>query len=126
LYGGFNDESGRLSDTWSWNGSTWTQLHPADSPGVDSPAWQAAYDAAAKQLILYGGDLNGQYSQGTWSWSGSTWTQLHPAASPGPRGYGAMTYDSALRKALLLDGSDATTDPRGVWEWNGTTWQPNR
>ncbi len=56
MYGGFSGSTGRLSDTWSWNGSTWTQLQPAASPGVVSPVWQSAYDPAARQLIVYGGD----------------------------------------------------------------------
>jgi YVTN family beta-propeller protein len=124
MYGGYND-TGRLSDTWSFNGQTWTQLHPAHSPGADSPVWQAAYDSASQQLVLYGGDLGlaGPYSQSTWTWSGSTWTRLHPASNAGPRGYGAMTYDQATRSIVLFGGSNGTTDPRGLWEWNGTTWQ---
>jgi hypothetical protein len=120
LYGGFNGV--RLSDTWSWDG-TWTRLHPANSPGVDSPAWQAAYDSASGQLVLYGGDLDGTYASSTWIWNG-TWTRLHPPASPGPRAYGAMTYDPAVRQVVLFGGSNATTDPRSVWAWNGINWHP--
>jgi hypothetical protein len=128
LYGGFNVVSGRLSDTWSWNGTTWTQLNPATSPGVVSPAWQAAYDSASQQVVLYGGDPAppseppGPYQQDTWIWTGVTWTQLTPATNPGPRGYGAMTYDPAQRRIVLFGGNDNTSDPRGVATWDGTNW----
>jgi galactose oxidase-like protein len=123
MYGGFNN-TGRLSDTWAWNGRSWTQLHPATSPGVVSPVWQAAYDSASHQLLLYGGDLGigGPFSHQTWTWNGTTWLRLHPAASPGPRGYGAMTYNRATGRAVLFGGSNGSTDPHSVWQWDGTNW----
>src|SRR5579885_2595949 len=53
LFGGagYNND---LNDTWSWDGNTWTQLHPATSPPARSEA-SIAYDAATKQVILFGG-----------------------------------------------------------------------
>jgi Kelch motif len=128
LYGGFNTTSGRLSDTWSWNGTTWTQLHPATSPGKDSPAWQAAYDGASDQFVVYGGDPAppsqppGPYQQRTWIWTGTTWTRLTPATTAGPRGYGAMTYDQAAGDLVLFGGNNDTRDPSRAMEWNGTSW----
>jgi hypothetical protein len=123
LYGGFSNGI-RLSDTWSFNGATWTQLTPAQSPGVVSPAWQAAYDSASHQLILYGGDVSvsPQYAASMWAWTGTTWAQLHPLLGPGPRGYGAMTYDQAQRCIVLFGGNDGTSDPRDVLGWDGTAW----
>ncbi len=122
LFGGFNGI--RLADTWSWDGNTWTQLHPATSPGVVSTAWQAAYDGASHQLVIFGGDPGlGTFSNATWAWTGTTWTRLHPAASPAHRAYGSMTYDPALRRLVLFGGSTGESDPTAIWEWNGTTWQ---
>jgi hypothetical protein len=121
LFGGFN--GARLSDTWSWDGVTWTQLNPATSPGVVSTAWQAAYDGASHQLILFGGDESGTFSNSTWSWDGTTWNQLQPAVSPAQRSYGSLTYDRALHRLVLFAGSTGQTDPKTIWEWNGTTWQ---
>jgi hypothetical protein len=46
MYGGYNTSTGHLGDTWSWDGKTWTQLHPATT-GHHQPFWSAAYDAAA-------------------------------------------------------------------------------
>jgi hypothetical protein len=123
LYGGFSNGI-RLSDTWSFNGTTWTQLTPAQSPGVVSPAWQAAYDSASHQLVLYGGDVSvpPQYAASMWAWTGTTWAQLHPLLGPGPRGYGAMTYDQAQRRIVLFGGNDGTSDPRDVLGWDGKDW----
>ena len=122
MYGGLSASRGRLSDTWSWNGTTWTRLHPATSPGAVGAAWQAAYDGASHQVILFGGDA-GDYSQDTWIWTGWTWQLLHPSAFPIPRAYGAMTYDRPLQRVVLFGGINAITDPVNLWEWNGVTWQ---
>ncbi len=122
MFGGYNGT--RLSDTWSWDGTTWTQLNPATSPGVVSTAWQAAYDGASHQLILFGGESeSGTFSSSTWAWDGTTWNQLQPAVSPAQRSYGSLTYDRALRRLVLFAGSTGQTDPTTIWEWNGTTWQ---
>ena len=53
MFGG-SGADGVLGDTWSWDGSSWSRLHPATSP----PARQGslmAYDAAAHSVVLYGG-----------------------------------------------------------------------
>ncbi len=121
LFGGFNGD--RLGDTWSWDGTTWTQLNPATSPGIVSTAWQAAWDGASRQLILFGGDESGVFSSSTWTWDGTTWHQLHPAVSPAQRSYGSLTYDRALNRLVLFAGSTGHTDPSTIWEWNGTTWR---
>src|SRR6185437_2724068 len=115
MYGGYSSSTGGTEDTWSWNGSSWTELQPAASPGVVSPTWQSGYDPATGQLIVYGGAGGDGFSQSTWAWTGTTWVKLSPAANPGPRGYGAMTYDRDRKELLLLDGTDDNgANPRGV------------
>jgi hypothetical protein len=122
LFGGFNGQP--LSDTWSWDGTTWTQLSPATSPGMVSTAWQAAYDDASQQLVLYGGDASTRgFSNATWTWTGTTWTQLQPVTNPGRRAYGSLTYDQALQRLVLFGGSNGTKDLTTLWKWNGTSWQ---
>ena len=38
LFGGFDQQHGAdLNDTWTWNGTTWTQLSPATSPPARVP-----------------------------------------------------------------------------------------
>jgi hypothetical protein len=128
LFGGFSTSTGRLGDTWSWNGTTWTQLTPASSPGVVTTAWQAAYDAATQQVLLFGGDLGigFQPQNQTWAWNGTTWTQLHPPTSPGSRAYGSMAYSCTTHRIVLFGGYTniaRSNFPSVTWRWNGTTWQ---
>ncbi len=127
MFGGFSSATGRLSDTWSWNGATWTELSPATSPGVVTTAWQAAYDPASGQLLLFGGDPGGNQppEDGTWDWNGSTWTQLSPALSASARAYGSMTYNTTSQRIVLFGGTHngaETTFPSVTWIWNSTTW----
>lgn len=127
MFGGFSSSTGRLSDTWSWDGSTWTQLHPPASPGVLTVAWQAAYDPASAQLLLFGGDPgNGSPPlSGTWAWTGTTWTQLTPLVAPGGRAYGSMTYNPGSQRIYLAGGSSNGPENRfssTTWFWNGSIW----
>ena len=112
-------EYGGLSDTWSWNGTTWTKLSPLENPG-GSDSDSMAYDPATGTVLLFnGGCCNPGLGQ-TWSWNGTTWTRLSPPASP-PLGDGSsMAYDPATATVLLLLGYDYGFDQ--TWSWNGTTW----
>src|SRR5215468_9669616 len=126
LFGGFRGTGYAPGDTWSWNGTTWTQLSPAASPGVDLFAWQAAYDPASHQVVLFGGDGGGArpFLNGTWAWTGSNWSPLGAAASPPGRAYGTLTYDGADQRVVLFAGSERALQvfPSTIWSWNGSTW----
>jgi hypothetical protein len=118
-----------LGDTWSWNGSAWTQLFPPTSPPARDES-AMTYDAATGTIILFGGCTAGGNSCGdsnllgdTWSWNGSTWTQLFPATSPPARAYQGMAYDAATGSILLFGGqTSGFTILNDTWSWNGSTW----
>ena len=62
-----------LGDTWTWDGTDWTQRHPAHSPpGRDSMGM--AYDAARGQVVLFGGVRRPFYLGDTWTWDGTDWS----------------------------------------------------
>ena len=127
-------------ETWSWNGSKWTFLHPATSPpSVEDPS--IAYDAATQQVVLFGGELvsnpgnitqNGEASGATWLWNGTTWTEASAPVSAPARFGASMAYDPDLGATVLFGGvvGNVTADPpTGVitvfddmWSWNGTMW----
>lgn len=84
LFGGWSNvvaHSGYLGDTWSWDGSTWTQDQPASSP---SPRFGAAVasDPAGGGVLLFGGRSEHRDVDGTWSWDGSTWEQRIANGAP--------------------------------------------
>ena len=124
LFGGSATTStGFSNQTWTWNGSNWTQLHPATSPPGREDQ-QMAYDAATKTVILFTGFHGTGYWDDTWSWNGTTWTPLSPAHSPGIDVFARQAaYDTASNQ-LLLFGGDAghNTFLNTIWTWTGTDW----
>ena len=118
--------SSTLNDTWSWDGNTWTQLHPATSP---SPRYYLAmaYDAATSTVLLFGG-FNSGYFDDSWSWNGTTWTNVTPSPvtnsnTPAGRYAPTMTYDGATGMVLLFGGSvSAGTSLNDTWIWDGSAW----
>jgi hypothetical protein len=99
LFGGY--DNGVLGDTWTWDGTDWTQRTPAHSPPAGY-AHAMAYDAAHAQVVLFGG--YGGSGNDTWTWDGTDWTQRTPAHSPSPREGHAMAYDAAHAQVVLFGG----------------------
>ncbi len=52
---------------WTWNGSTWTQQHPAASPRARALA-SMAYDAATGAVVLTGSNGDGGDLNDTQTW----------------------------------------------------------
>ena len=118
LFGGA-DSSGRLNDTWTWDGSNWTHQSPASSPPARYVA-SMAYDPGTGQLVLFGG-YGTHYFGDTWTWNGSAWTQQSPASSPPARLGASMTYGSATAQLVLFGGYNGGY-LGDTWAWNGSTW----
>ncbi len=131
---GAGPKSITLDQTWTWNGSTWTQAHPAKSPPALADV-SLAYDASSRQVVLFGGYgqsvslsgnlaslITGPPSRQTWTWNGSTWTQAHPAKSPPALYGGSMAYDASSKRVVLFGGSNASGPIDSTWTWNGSTW----
>jgi hypothetical protein len=117
LFGGDSGTGIYYSDTWTWNGSTWTQRTPVHSPsGRTSVA--AAYDAIHAKVVLFGGY---PYLGDTWTWDGVDWTQAAPSASPLPRWGAGMAFDG-LYGAVLFGGGNGTSYFDDTWTWDGSEW----
>jgi hypothetical protein len=112
-----------LDDTWTWDGSTWTQATPAVSPPARNNAVMA-YDASTGDVVLFGGSGAGHTVLGdTWIWDGITWAQASPVTSPSPRVVATMGYDDSTHQLVLFGGSNAAMSALAdTWTWDGTTW----
>ena len=137
LFGGFGPVSGACgtpgsgscSDTWTWDGTTWTELTPATSPPARSNH-ALVYDPARGVLVLFGGAgacgvPGNPRCADTWEWNGTTWTEVTPATSPPARDRHALVYDAA-RDATLLFGGTTSGFASGLrsdtWVWEGGLW----
>ncbi len=128
LFGGGDGDpygSGVLGNTWTYNGTTWTEQSPATSPPARAYG-SMAYDAATGQLVLFGGTSAVNYPSSdladTWTWDGITWTQQSPATSPSARAYGSMAYDAGTGQLVLFGGYTNSGFSNDTWTWDGTTW----
>jgi hypothetical protein len=140
LFGGYdgyasNTTQPLLNDTWTWDGTTWTQQHPTVSPPARFEA-SMAYDATTQTVVLFGGGGGGTPPAGlapnmapplndTWVWDGTTWTQQRSTHSPAAREDASMAYDAAMQAVVLFGGNDGishTPDLTDTWTWNGATW----
>jgi hypothetical protein len=107
-------------DTWTWNGSTWTELFPKTSPS--GSGFSMVYDPAMGEMVLFGGYYVGDHNT-TWTWNGSNWTELSPDTNPPARANAAMAYDPATGDVVLFGGTN--TSPSSLddtWTWNGVNW----
>ncbi len=114
------------SDTWTWDGSSWTQV---GAPGPSARrAFGMAYDSVRQRVVLYGGaTIN--FPTGadeTWEWDGVAWTQRQVSGPPGLY-YTHMCFDRARSKIVLYGGSrqyDGIHSPYNydTWEFDGTSW----
>jgi hypothetical protein len=120
-FGGLSS-SGGLSDTWTWDGTTWTEQTPKTSPPERYAAAMAG-DLAAGNMVLFGGLEDRTMLADTWTWNGVTWTQQFPSSKPSARNDASITYDAATSNDVLFGGynggASALSD---TWTWNGTTW----
>jgi acetyl esterase/lipase len=131
-----------LGDTWTWNGSEWSQVTPSTSP---PPLYGAAMtiDPGNGHPILFGGDnatancdvgclaLQNQ----TWEWTGATWQLQSPAASPSVREFASLAATPGASSGSLvlfggLNGVNGVTNSSpnteslqgDTWTWQGGNW----
>jgi hypothetical protein len=129
LYGGWSDMTTGigLDDTWTWDGTTWTEQHALTTPQRRGFA-PMAYDAGRQVVVMFGGHQGANapqppYQQ-TWTWNGTDWALAHPVHSPSPRYQPAIAYDMARADTVLFGG---LSGPAGqmltdTWTWDGDDW----
>lgn len=119
LFGGQLVPSPANSDTWTWNGTDWTQRAPTTSPPARL-GHAMCYDAARQRVVVYGGLSGATLLNDTWEWDGTNWTHLSPATSPPARFWPTIAYDGT--RTILFGGGSSAAPRNDTWAWNGVTW----
>lgn len=126
LFGG-QDGGSYNNETWSWDGTNWTQLGPSASPGARAH-FAMCYDPSRNRVVLFSGWNGNNYPADTWEFDGTTWTRMTPATSPPGRDWAAMEYDAISGKVILYGGHDWQRSTAGLpnyddtWSWDGAVW----
>ncbi len=155
LFGGFGTgigtcdagEAASCSDTWEWDGVTWTRRDSSVSPGAVT-GHALAHDATRRRTVLFGGCAGwfGRFGWGgwdgwggscryfrswTWEWDGAVWRSLVPALAPPARWGHTLTWDAGEVALTGGKGSAAgACDGGGGWHcsdgwvWDGRSWTP--
>ncbi len=120
LFGGLG-ASGRLADTWIYDGSTYTLRAPATSPSARD-GHVMAYDAKRDKVVMFGGEDDGGFKSDTWEWDGTDWAVQSPATIPTARKSHGIVFDSLREKIVMFGGLLTTTPTAETWEYDGTDW----
>jgi hypothetical protein len=64
---------GAPSQTWVWDGSHWTQLHPTHNPPA---AGQMFADPKSGRVLMWGIDFMRSSVMQFWAWDGADWSQI--------------------------------------------------
>jgi hypothetical protein len=103
---------------------TW-ELRAHGGPPATS-GFALAYDAARKNVVLFGGTgSGGTANAATWLWDGASWREAQAGVAPPARTEHAMAFDAARGKVVLFGGlcSQCTVPLADTWEWDGAAWQ---
>jgi hypothetical protein len=138
FFGGYDDAtSAYRQDTWTWNGTAWTEVKNTRPPNRGQ--MQMWYDPLRQKTVVYGGlgrpnvDTRITRYSDMWEFNGTSWAQINASTTPGAR-FGAQTaVDPHTGKLLLFGGllsevlteaSSRQTYQNDTWQWDGasSTW----
>jgi N-acetylneuraminic acid mutarotase len=125
VFGGYAGNSDvDVSDTWQWNGTAWTQLHPTSAPPKRSSMMMATL---GDTVVVFGGinDLQVTDYADTWVFDGTNWTRANPTHAPPARSYPSFATAATGAPSILLFGGldDSTLEVFGdMWSFDGTDW----
>jgi len=129
IYGGSlsNGLPNAVGDTWEYDGTDWTKVATANSPGPRIGACMA-YSWTLQKVVLFGGiePQGGTGGDETWTYDGTNWTKLQTMNKPAARYGGRVVYDHARDRVLLYGGWEAPPLVGAyddTWEFDGTDWR---
>jgi hypothetical protein len=115
--GGRNPIPTALSNSESYNGTSWTA-----TPALNTARWALGTSGIQTAGLIFGGNASGVLSAATESWNGSSWTSVSSmnTARLGLTGFGTQTLAAGV-------GGDnaAATFYVNTELWNGTSWTSN-
>lgn len=90
-----------LQDTWTFDGTTWTEARPAHAPPGRSMG-VLTEDPGRARLVLFGGSTDSGDRRDLWEWDGSDWTERPvPAYPSAPKGGVTRAVAVPAKNAIL-------------------------
>jgi hypothetical protein len=114
LYSWANDFGSRspnvVSETWTWDGSGWTQQHPSHAPALSEFVTTPGATAAPTVFLP---------ERGIWRWTGSDWAETK-ASGIGSDGVGFAVYDAHDSEVVAYAEGFTGRLPYATWTWDGS------
>ncbi|MBV8527890.1 MAG: hypothetical protein JOZ75_06215, partial [Candidatus Dormibacteraeota bacterium] len=108
MFGGEGADGASLGDTWTWDGTAWTQQHPASSPPPRAFA-AMTYDPRKHDVVLVGGRTLPKLVQ---TICGGVISAGGPNATPG-----------VAAPPIRCTPPAQSTELSDTWLWDGGTWR---
>jgi cysteine-rich repeat protein len=121
LFSGFRQFEGLLADTWTWDGTAWTEVTAAAGDPPARSNHGMAYDTSRGHVVMFGGFGFAD----TWEWDGTGWTEITPATGSPPGRAAPLVFDITRGRAVSFGGQGSgpgSTRLGDTWEWDGAGW----
>jgi hypothetical protein len=127
LFGGRDPAGGSaFSDSYSWTGSTWTEVTQPRPPRARFSA-AAAYDPLHRIIVMFGGftcplDQPGCVALGESCFFENMAWRCTTLPGPSARGEPAMSFDSIAGRVVMFGGRNENGLLDDAWTFDGAAW----
>jgi len=104
MFGGYDNATGFLNDTWEWDGSAWTSVSPSGPRPGPRSGHVMAYDPIRERVVLFGGVSAAGTLRDLWEWDGATWSERTLPQTVSPRQWTGLAWNAARRRMILFGG----------------------
>jgi hypothetical protein len=119
LFGG-QGTSGAFGDTWTFDGTNWTNRLPLTSPPPRARAVML-FHSASQGIILFGGQRSQLLFDETWSFNGTTWTQQAYSVRP-PARHRATATNLQGGDLAMFGGEGSLGIRNDTWTFGLSGW----
>jgi hypothetical protein len=105
LFGGGDENQNLRTETWSWNGESWTLIDASGPPG--RAHFGFVHDPVHEQALLYGGYAD-QILEDFWAWKDGAWQNID-FPGPGTLSHFGMASDQAANELIIFGGASSTS-----------------
>jgi len=121
------------SETWLWDGVSWTKANPqhAPQPRIGSSMIYFPGDAQTRGIYLFGGDVlheegnpSSRYNDNDmWRWDGADWQKIEPSNTPPSArwGHSLSFFPRSGSDSIALFGGNGPGASDELWFFNPST-----
>lgn len=131
LFGGsgwVNNSPASFNDTWTFNGTNWSELTSNGGPHhPDQIDFTATYDSALNEIVAFDGSTESRCTvcNQTWAFQSGSWTNITATAGSPPPGLWELAFDPTTNRTIAFGFAytDYYTSGHGaLWSFTGGRW----